>query len=328
MEIGTGLPTQYPAGESPRAAAASIRRIASVVEESGFDSVWVGEHHVTSEFHYFHNVPVLGMLASATESVDIGAGAILLPLHNPVNVAEMGATIDVLSGGRFRAAFGLGYREAEYDAFGVDIADRVGRLEEGIEVVKRLWTDGETSFDGEHYQLSGVETNPRPLQEPAPPVYVAGFVDAACERAGRLGDSWLAGPLVERTELARQMDVYERAVADHDRRDACLPPTVVREGFVLPDGEAAFETVRPYLQDKYESYSAWGLEDADFEEGFREVAADRFLIGSPSDVLEELEAYADLGIENVVFRVHYPGMDVDDVVRCLHTLGDDVLPDV
>lgn len=326
MKLGVFNLTQYDASVSGPAVWESVRDLAKTIDEGGFDSLWVGEHHVTPDDQYLQNIPVLSSLAEVTENVTLGAGAFLLPLHNPVYVAELTATIDVLSEGRFQLACGLGYRDEEFAAFGVDKADRVRRLEEGVQLIQDLWGKNNVTFEGDCFQFEDVSINPKPVQDPHPPILVAGYVDAAAKRAANIADSWLYGNLQDKEELRRQFGVFEEAVSDAGRRDECFTPPVLREAFVLPDEDEAFETVRPYLERKFESYAGWGLEGVDIESNFREAAEDRFLIGSPETVVEELEEYAEIGVEHVICRVQYPGMDPEEAKRCLETMSDEVIP--
>lgn len=327
MRLGIYNLTQYDRSVPGTEVWSSVSDLAGLIDEGGFDSLWIGEHHVTDDDHYLQNLPVLAALASETENVTIGAGAFLLPLHNPVHVAELTATIDVISDGRFHLACGLGYRQEEFDVFGVEKSSRVGRLEEGIELIRRLWTEDGVTFDGDHFSVSDVSINPKPTQSPQPSLLVAGYVDAAAERAARIADSWMYGNLADKEELERQFAVYEAAVAEAGREDETFTPPVLREAFVLPDEDEAFETVRPYLQRKFESYAGWGLDGVDFED-FREASEDRFLIGSPETVLADLEEYAALGVEHVVLRVQYPGMEASTARRCLETISDEVIPEL
>ncbi|WP_227378158.1 LLM class flavin-dependent oxidoreductase [Haladaptatus halobius] len=325
MQLGVFNLTQYEQSIPASEVWSSVHDLTMTIDEGGFDSLWIGEHHVTPDDQYLQNIPVLAALASETENVTIGAGAFLLPLHNPVHVAELAVTIDVMSDGRFQMACGLGYRDEEFDVFGVDKGDRVGRLVEGIQLMKRLWTEDKVSFAGDHFSVSDVTINPKPAQSPHPPLLVAGYVDAAAKRAANIGNSWMYGNLQNKAELKRQFTLYEEAVAEANREDECFTPPVLREAFVLPDGDEAFDTVRPYLQQKFESYAGWGLEGVDFDD-FREASEDRFLIGSPESVLADLEEYADIGVNHVVLRVQYPGMDASTAKECLETISDEVIP--
>lgn len=326
MDLGIYDLTQYDAAKSQTEVWQTVRDMAVLVDESGFDSLWFGEHHVTSEDQYIQSPIAMAAAAEVTSNVRLGAGSMLLPLHNPVHAAELAASIDVVSDGRLVLACGLGYRDEEFDVFGVDKSSRVGRLEEGIEVMRRVWTEDHVNYDGRVFQFEDVTINPKPVQDPHPPLLVAGYVDAAGERAARIGDSWYFGNLASREELARQFTVYRDAVAEHGREDETFTPPVMREGYVLPDEDEAFETVKPYLQSKFESYTDWGLDGIDLEGDFRDAAEGRFLVGSPETVLEEIERYHDLGVEEITLRVQFPGMDPADARRSIETIADEVLP--
>lgn len=108
-----------------------------------------------------------------------------------------------------------------------------------------------------------------------PPLLIAGYVDTAAKRAARIGDSWMYGNLADKIELERQFGLYERALAESGRESGCFAPPMMREGFVLPDEEEAIETVRPYLQQKFQGYAGWGLDEVDFV-NFRKASEDRF----------------------------------------------------
>ena len=118
MQLGVYLNAQHPAGDDP------ARRFAETVEQVrliralGFDSIWGGEHHATPGFHYFPLLPLLQRLAAEADGLWVGTNLILLPLHNPVEVAEIGAFLDVITGGRFLLGVGLGYRPEEFASSG------------------------------------------------------------------------------------------------------------------------------------------------------------------------------------------------------------------
>lgn len=326
MEFGLFDLTQYDAAEPPDEVWGTAREFAVRADELGFDSLWFGEHHVTPEDQYIQAPIALAAAAEATEDITLGAGAMLLPLYNPVHAAELTASIDVVSDGRLWVAAGLGYRDEEFEAFGVEKSDRVARLVEGIMLLRKLWTEDGVSFDGKVHQFEDVTINPKPVQDPRPPILVGGYVDAAGRRAARFGDSWFFGNIASREEMARQFEMYREAVAEHGREDETFTPPVFREAFVLPDEDEAYDTVRPYLQKKYESYSDWGMDGVDLAGDFRSAAEGRFLVGSPETVLEEIDRYADHGVEHIVVRTQFPGMPAEDAMRSVETIADEVIP--
>ena len=138
MKLGIYLNAQHPAGDDPARRFAETAEQVRLIRSLHFDSIWGGEHHVTPGFHYFPLLPLLQRLAAEAEGMWVGTNLVLLPLHNPVGLAEVGAFLDVITGGRFLLGVGLGYRAEEFAVFGVSMAERVSRLVEGVEIIRRL----------------------------------------------------------------------------------------------------------------------------------------------------------------------------------------------
>ncbi|MET0151709.1 MAG: LLM class flavin-dependent oxidoreductase [Candidatus Binatia bacterium] len=160
-------------------------------ETIGYDDVWLTEHHFVEDGHAPSPLVQAAAIAARTKKIRIGTAVLLLPLYHPVRVAEDGATIDILSGGRFELGAGIGYRVEEFAGLGISRADRAGRMNEGLEIVRRLW-EGETlTFHGKHFRIDGARLTPMPVQRPRPPIWVGGFGPAAVRRAARLGDGYI-----------------------------------------------------------------------------------------------------------------------------------------
>jgi alkanesulfonate monooxygenase SsuD/methylene tetrahydromethanopterin reductase-like flavin-dependent oxidoreductase (luciferase family) len=148
-----------------------------MARDYGFSSVCVGQHFLT-EYQKLQPIPVLSRLAAESGDMRLLPGIILLPLFNPVYVAEEIATLDVISGGRVILGLGVGYRDVEFEAFGVQKKERGARFEESLEAIKRLWTEDEVSFDGRFFRIPKAQVRTRPLQRPHPPIWVAAQADA------------------------------------------------------------------------------------------------------------------------------------------------------
>ena len=220
MKLGIYLNAQHPAGDDPARRFAETVEQVRLIHSLGFDSIWGGEHHVTPGFHYFPLLPLLQRLAAEAEGIWVGTNLILLPLHNPVEMAEVGAFLDVITGGRFLLGVGLGYRAEEFAAFGVSMAERVSRLTEGVEIIRRLWTEDRVTHRGRHWQFDGVSIRPRPLQAPRPPILIGSQVPAGIARAARIADGWLVVPIPMVDEFAAQAAAFAAA-----RSAAGLPPS-------------------------------------------------------------------------------------------------------
>lgn len=334
MKLGIYLNGQHPETDD------AGRRLAELIEQVrlaaslGFDSIWGGEHHVTPGFLYFPLLPLLTRLAADAGEMALGTNLVLLPLHHPLHVAEQGALIDIACGGRFTLGVGLGYRQEEFDAYGVSMNQRVGRAIEGIEIIRRLWSEPTVTHSGRYFRLTDVGIRPRPLQQPRPPILLGGQVPPAIERAARLADGWLAVPQPTTAELAEHMAIFRQA-----RSEAGLPPTDgltrLMEVSCAADEETAVSRAAPYLLEKYAAYASWGMgmpggasDNADPLATFRALAVDRFVVGDADAVVEGLLAQHRAGVTHATMRLQWPGMPQDDVLDCIERLGRDVLPRV
>lgn len=297
----------------------------------GFNSVLIGQHYLSSPYQMLQPMPLLGRIATEAEGMRIGTGIILLPLLNPVAVAEEAATMDVISGGRFILGVGLGYREAEDGAFGVIKTEKARRLSEALEVIKLLWSGRPIDFNGEFFQLKNAAISVKPVQKPRPPIWIAANDDRAVVRAARLSDAWLANPHASLTTLMRQAKIYRDAL-----NEAGKPPPsefpIIREAYVGEDDQRAFDESRPYLEAKYKTYAAWGQEKAFPERDpltrpLSELAAGRFIIGSPSRCIEDLATFSEkLGVNHIILRMSWPGMKHASVMESMRIFSEKVMP--
>jgi alkanesulfonate monooxygenase SsuD/methylene tetrahydromethanopterin reductase-like flavin-dependent oxidoreductase (luciferase family) len=333
MKLGVYLNSQHPASDDPARRLAETLEQVRLIRALGFDSIWAGEHHVTPGFHFFPQFALLQRVASEAEGLWIGTNLALLPLHNPVELAEVGAFMDVMTGGRFLLGVGLGYRAEEYAVYGVPMPERVSRLTEGVEIIRRLWSEDRVTHRGRHWQFSEAAIAPRPLQSPRPPIMVGGQVEAAIKRAARIGDGWLVVPIPTLDQLAPQMSLFKSA-----RAAAGLPPSEhicrLLEVGCAREEEGAFRRIAPFLMEKYKSYFSWGLEGltldpkAPPEAQLRSLAADRFAVGTRAQVTDALVAQHRAGITHLAMRVGWPGMGHNDILAGIELLGRQVLPEV
>ena len=219
MKFGLLLNTQFLPGESASKRLEGLLDQVRAARDAGLHSVWVSQHYLATPFQMLQQMPVLGRLAAEAGSMHIGTNIFLLPIHNPVYVAEEVATLDVITEGRFVFGVGLGYREEENEAFGIAPGERVSRLVEGLEVIKRLWAEDEVTHHGRFFRLTKARMMLKPVQQPRPPIWFAANNDRAVERAARMADAWVINPHAKLAVLERQMGVYRRAlvedVADH-----------------------------------------------------------------------------------------------------------------
>jgi alkanesulfonate monooxygenase SsuD/methylene tetrahydromethanopterin reductase-like flavin-dependent oxidoreductase (luciferase family) len=325
MRYGLFVSAQHPADDDPGARLAEHVEQVRLVREAGFHSIFAGQHFLPDPFQMLQPVPLLARLAAEAGDLRVGAGILLLPLLNPVEVAEEAATLDVLTGGRFVLGVGLGYRDVENAAFAVP-GDRVRVFREKLDVVRRLLEGEEVTASGEGYRLERACLAPLPLQRPRPPIWMAANSDAAVRRAARLADTWFVNPHASVAEVERQLALFR---AERGSDPAELP--MLREACIASTDEEALAIARPYLAPKYEAYVAWGQSDVlpptdTLRRGWEELRAGRFIVGSPETAAEQIRALAALGVTELVLRVQWPGLPQRDARRTLELLASDVIP--
>ena len=173
---------------------ADILDEAVYAEEVGLHSAWIGEHHFSTLGVLSCPDLVLANVAARTKRIRLAPAVTVLPLHHPIRVAEQWATLDLLSGGRVDFAAGRGYDRREYLPLNVSFEHNQEIFEEGMEVVRRLWSaDRPISHHGRHYRFDDVAITPKPVQRPLP-AYVASFSQPSIELAGRLGCGLIVAP--------------------------------------------------------------------------------------------------------------------------------------
>ncbi|HLF04692.1 MAG TPA: LLM class flavin-dependent oxidoreductase [Dehalococcoidia bacterium] len=331
MKLGFFVTNQYLPGESmPQKVQESAEQVRAA-REAGFDLIATGQHYLAMPYQMSTSFPLLARLAAEAGDMQVAATVVLVPLHNPVELAESVATMDAICGGRFILGVGLGYREEEYTAFGVQRGQRVGRLREALEVMKRLWAEEELEFHGKYYQVPRVRPATRPVQQPHPPIWVAANGDAAVRRAARWGYPWLINPHATVPMLTQQLSAYRQTLAQSGQP---VPPTLpmMRELYVAQDRETACLESQPYLGPKYQAYASWGQDKAlpgqeSFAVPYQDLARDRFLLGSPEEVVQEIKRYEQtLGVNYLIFRMQWPGMPQAQVLRQIELMGREVIP--
>ena len=190
IPFGFGLPQVSP---TEPVDVEPIGRVARRAEALGFQSLWTLDQ-VLGGSRNLEPISLLSYVAAITTRVRLGTAVFVLPQHNPVQLAKELATLDVLSGGRVDAGFGIGNDDqAQSAAFGLRPGRRVRRFTESLSVMRALWSERQATFHGDFFDLDETRMEPKPVQRPGPPVWFGGRVEPALRRAVRLGDAWM-GP--------------------------------------------------------------------------------------------------------------------------------------
>jgi alkanesulfonate monooxygenase SsuD/methylene tetrahydromethanopterin reductase-like flavin-dependent oxidoreductase (luciferase family) len=294
--------------------------------DRGWNSLLTGQHFLNEGNNkQLEMVPFLTRLMAEAGEMTTGMGIFILTLHNPVYVAETIASMDVIAGGNFIFGIGLGYRELEFDAFGIRKGERVQRFEQSLTLIKQLWSGETVSFDSDWCRLDKVTMNLRPVQQPHPPLWFAAGNETAIRRAARLGDTWFCNPLTPIGEFKTQLAVYRDELQQQGKSWPRELP-LFREIYVARDRATALKIAGPWLQGKYQAYARWGINKDKTEVDIEALAAGRFILGSPEECYEQLRPYCELGINHFIFRLHWPGMPVADALAGIRLLSDELLP--
>lgn len=278
MRISVSLRSGYPAGD-PRTTARHLVARARAAAEAGLDAMFVGDHHVVADVHYFQNGPLLGRLLA--EWGDAPAGALyLLPLWHPVIVAEQVGTLAALARGRFILQCAIGGGDEQFAGLGVSMRTRPSRFEAALTIIRRLLAGEQVTADG-----------PYPIERariglvPAEPVEVwaGGHAPAALDRIARMADGWLAGPHVTPDDAGVLVTSYLERCAAHDRTPSAV--AIRRDIHVGADAADAEAVAGQVLAG-----------------GYRGMDPAACIIGGPEEVAGELRALADMGYTDVVVR--------------------------
>ncbi|HEX6329748.1 MAG TPA: LLM class flavin-dependent oxidoreductase [Actinomycetota bacterium] len=338
VRIGLGLFTGQVAPGSSRTFAREYREMLELVrlaEATGFDSVWVSEHHGASDGYLPSILPMLGAFAAATERILLGTGLVLAPLHHPLRLAEDAAVVDQLSGGRLVLGLGIGWREEEFRMFGVSMRERALRTEETIEILRRAWTGRRFSFHGRAHAFDRVRVTPPPARPGGPPIYLGGYSEIAVRRAGRLADGYVADAMPAE-DVRRSMAIAEEAARGAGRDPASLGLALTQNAFVWPD-DGAWDLVASGVAHQLGAYEAWeaGADTPDLDElSIPDRPVEELRRWTPTGRPDEVAAalaplvapYADRADVHLIVRLHYPGMELDVAARAIELFASDVLP--
>ena len=258
--------------------------VAELAEQLGYDSLWVYDH--------VHNVPrpaheavfecwtTIAAISQRTSRIRLGQMVGCASYRNPGLLAKITSTVDVISGGRLDWGIGAGWYENEYTAYGYEFPEpkvRIGMLRETVEIVRSMWTEPDTTYDGRYFQLRGAQCDPKPLQQPHPPILIGGGGEQLTLRVvARLADRANFGGKPE--EWARKREVLQGHCRDVGRDEDEIEKTWSPEVFVR-ETEAEIDAAG--------SRSFWGEPAESWRAGN--------LVGTPEQVAEKVQRYVDLG---------------------------------
>jgi F420-dependent oxidoreductase-like protein len=287
------------------------RRGVGKAEELGFDAVWAPDHHLLGRDHAEYEAwTLLSYIAGITEDVNIGSLVLCNDYRNPALVAQMGATLDVLSGGRLELGMGAGWHEPEYEAYGWEFRDgfeRLMRLDEGIRIIKKMWTEEAPSFDGDHYTIEDAYCAPKPVQDPHPPILVGGTGEqVTLKLVAKLADCWNTDVFNGDVETLRHLI---GVIEDHCETVGRDPEEIEYswDGHVIcTRDEAEYERLVDLMTPiQFEE------EYTDQPDITRDNADDYFIMGEPAECAAAIEERIETGVTKFQFWfLDFPGLEM------------------
>src|SRR6202041_1477670 len=226
MKVGLFINTQFPEGLNVAERVPEMVEQVRAARDAGFASLWFPHHWLTHPMQMLQLTPLMSYLAAHADGMTVGPNIQILPPLNPMHVAEEAATLDVLTGGNYILGLGLGYRQPEFDAFGIPLSERAPRFNESIGLMKRLWTEDKVTHKGRFYTVSDAGIGVKPVRAGGPPLYIGGSADVSVKRAARIGDAWLIVNSSGLSKTAPLMKTYRAALAEYGRTATDFPITV------------------------------------------------------------------------------------------------------
>ncbi|HWB48936.1 MAG TPA: TIGR03619 family F420-dependent LLM class oxidoreductase [Stellaceae bacterium] len=284
---------------SPEAIVAAARK----AEEVGFDAIFVNDHVVVGDdarsapwTNVYDPFVAMSFMAAHTDRIGVGVSVLITPYRSPVPTAKALATLDRMSGGRLVIGAGVGWNEAEFAALGVPFRERGARTDEYLRLWQACWAPGKVSFAGKFAAFADMHVNPKPLQQPHPPLWIGGTSDAALRRAARLAAVWQPTPL----PLAQLIE--RRAALRKACEAAGRAPIPVRMSF-----RVEFSTITGNVPPRDKRPAGHG---------------------TPADIAADLRRYREAaGLD--AFQINFHGnRNLDDLLRSMECFMREVAPSV
>lgn len=313
----------------------NIFRVSRLAEAVGFDSLWCSEHHGAADSHLPSPVVLLAAMAAVTNRIGLGTGVVLAPFQHPLRFAEDCAVVDQLSAGRLMIGMASGWWDEEFAAFGIPVRERADRTAELAAICRAAWTQDRFSFEGKHSRFVDVRVTPKPAG--SLPLLMGGTAPQAIERAARRADGYTGTgtPQAGLPAFAEQVAMFDRALEAEGRDPSTVPIGFHTNVWVSPNGEVP-QGVFEAMWNQIGAYLAWHDQQQptriqDLPRLDEASLRKRAFLGTPTEVIEQvrpwIEAFVDRDL-HIIFRLHYPGMRVDETEPTMRLFATEVMPEL
>lgn len=293
-------------------------------EHLGFDSVWLTEHHFCDDGYTPSPLVLAAAIGARTRRLRIGTNLMILPLHDPVRIAEDAATVSILTGGRFDLGVAIGYRADEFAAFGRSLRNRPSLLEEGVAIIRRAWSGQPLDYHGRRFDYGTLPVTPRPTEPPR--ILIGGMTEPAIDRAARIGDGFLSTGGLGHAEYLAALERQGRDPAD-GRIFAG------HWAVIAGDPEAEAERIGEHVLYQSNKYIEWGAfgppeQTPRFETAKQALDGGLYELWDADAAVRHLAALLEQypQIEDIHFWAQFPGEPVESGTRRMEYIAEHVLP--
>ncbi len=293
-------------------------------EALGFRSCWLTEHHFCEDGYTPSPLVLAASIAARTDRMRIGTNLMLLPLHDPVRVAEDAATLSLVSGGRFDLGVGIGYRQLEFDHFQRKLSHRPSLVEEGIEILRRCWSGEPVNFSGKRYNVGDLRVTPPP--QTAPKIYLGGMVEPAIQRAARVADGFLSTGGIG-------LDIYNEALTQQGKSLEDGDIILGCWAIIAEDPEAEAAKIGDHVLYQINEYIKWGAFGPPestplFEDAATAIENGLYELWDADTAVRELSGLLATypNIRDIHFWAQFPGEPVASGESRLRYIAEKVLP--
>ena len=328
MKIGFHLtPFWSPTDRGPTRIIDEAITVVAAASRMGFAWVSIGQHWLSHPTVWPQPFPMLARLAPETGTMRLKTSVLLLPIVNAVEAAETVATLDHITHGRLDVGVAIGYRDKELEAAGLARSDRVAKLEESLDLMKRLWRGEAVTFRGRYTRVTDGRMGFTPYQTPHPPLEMGAQSDGATRRAATLTDGVFFGPQIAWKDVGRLAAVFREARA---AAGAGTPGTLgaSRSLIVGASKEAATAAAREYLEKTFAMYRAWEMQErtmAPLQLDFAAALDDWTVNGTPADCVETIERARALGLDGIGFTIYSLPREVQARIDYLQMITEQIL---
>jgi len=331
MKIGFHLtPFWSPTDRSPTRILDEAIEVIAAASKMGFEWVSMGQHWISHPTIWPQPFPFLARIAPETGSMRIKTSVLLLPILNPIEVAENVATLDHITHGRLTVGVSIGYRQKELQAAGVTRRDRAGKLTESIQLMKQLWSGEEVTFRGHYVTVEGAKMGFTPYQKPHPPIEVGTQSEGATRRAAQITDGVFFGPQVAWADIWRLADVYRTARAEAGHADLGTLGAS-RTLMVGRDREDAAGRARQYLEKTFNMYRSWEMQEASMvplQLSFDNSLGDWSIHGSTNDCVETILEAQERGLNGIGFTIYSLPPSPTERIEYLQMIAEEIVAKV